>query len=148
MPLILEVWRYMDDGVSDGYIRKRYHSIIMSVHSLSRRANLLCWHGWYGFQYIYRGMPDLVISLQPVIDWWFQIIPRLVPSHDDVIKWKHYPRYWPFARGIHRYPLNSPRKGHWRGAFMFSLIFAWTNGWVNTRNAGDLRPCMVINSFL
>ena len=22
--------------------------------------------------------------------------------HDDVIKWKHFPRYWPFARGIHR----------------------------------------------
>ena len=23
-------------------------------------------------------------------------------SHDDVIKWKHFPRYWPFVRGIHR----------------------------------------------
>ena len=23
--------------------------------------------------------------------------------HDDVIKWKHFPRYWPFVRGIHRY---------------------------------------------
>ena len=22
--------------------------------------------------------------------------------HDDVIKWKHFPRYWPFMRGIHR----------------------------------------------
>ena len=21
---------------------------------------------------------------------------------DDVIKWKHFPRYWPFVRGIHR----------------------------------------------
>ena len=21
--------------------------------------------------------------------------------HDDVIKWKHFPRYWPFVRGIH-----------------------------------------------
>ena len=20
-------------------------------------------------------------------------------SHDDVIKWKHFPRYWPFVRG-------------------------------------------------
>ena len=25
-----------------------------------------------------------------------------VKSHDDVIKWKHFPRYWPFVRGIHR----------------------------------------------
>ena len=23
-------------------------------------------------------------------------------SHDDVIKWKHFSRYWPFVRGIHR----------------------------------------------
>ena len=22
--------------------------------------------------------------------------------HDSVIKWKHFPRYWPFVRGIHR----------------------------------------------
>ena len=44
--------------------------------------------------------------------------------HDDVIKWKHFPRYWPFVRGIHRWPVNSPHKGQWRGAFMFSLISA------------------------
>ena len=25
-----------------------------------------------------------------------------VVTHDDVIKWKHFPRYWPFVRGIHR----------------------------------------------
>ena len=23
-------------------------------------------------------------------------------THDDVIKWKHFPCYWPFVRGIHR----------------------------------------------
>ena len=33
-------------------------------------------------------------------------------KHDDVIKWKHFPRYWPFVRGIHRSPVNSPYKGH------------------------------------
>ena len=58
--------------------------------------------------------------------------------HDDVIKWKHCPRYWPFVRGICRSPVNSP-KGQWRGALMFSLICAWTNGWVNNRDAGGLR---------
>ena len=47
--------------------------------------------------------------------------------------------YWPFVRGIHRSPLNSPHKGQWRGAFMFSLICVWINGWVNNREAGDLR---------
>ena len=58
--------------------------------------------------------------------------------HDDVIKWKHFPRYWPFVRGIHRSPLNSPHKCQWRGALMFSLICAWINGWVNNLEACDL----------
>ena len=59
--------------------------------------------------------------------------------HDDVIKWKHFPRYWPFVRRIHRSPVNSPHKGQWRGALMFSLISAWMNIWVNNRKAGDPR---------
>ena len=59
--------------------------------------------------------------------------------HDDVTKWKHFPRYWPFVRGIHRSPVNSPHKGQWRGALMFSLICVWINGWVNNGEAGYLR---------
>ena len=57
--------------------------------------------------------------------------------------WRHqmetFPRYWPFVRGIHRFPVNSPHKGQWRGVLMFSLICVWINGWVNNREAGDLR---------
>ena len=60
-------------------------------------------------------------------------------DHDDVIKWKHFPRYWPFVREIHRSPVNFLHKGQWRGALMFSLIYAWINDWVNNREAGDLR---------
>ena len=60
-------------------------------------------------------------------------------EHDDVIKWKTFPRYWPFVRGIHRSPVNSRHKGQWRGALMFSFICVWINGWVNNREAGDLR---------
>ena len=60
-------------------------------------------------------------------------------NHDDVIKWLHSPRYWPLVRGIHRCPVNSPHKGLWRGALMFTLICARINGWVNNREAGDLR---------
>ena len=51
--------------------------------------------------------------------WW----RGPVGSHDDVIKWKHFPRYRPFVRGIHRSPANSPHKGQWCGALMFSLIY-------------------------
>ena len=38
-----------------------------------------------------------------------------------------------------RSPGNSPHKGQWRGALIFSLICTWINGWVNNREAGDLR---------
>ena len=43
-------------------------------------------------------------------------IPVANRPHDDVIKWKHLPRYWPFVREIHRSQVNSPHKGQWRGA--------------------------------
>ena len=44
------------------------------------------------------------------------LVPRTVEGvvtgdHDDAIKWKHFPRYRPFARGNHRSPVNSPHKG-------------------------------------
>ena len=60
-------------------------------------------------------------------------------THDDVIKWKRFPRYWLSVRGIHRSPVNSPFKGQWRRALSFSLICAWQNACVNNREAGDLR---------
>ena len=69
-------------------------------------------------------------------------LPPSRPSlrfHDDVSKWKHFPRYWPFVRGIHRSPVISPHKGQWRGALMFTLICARVIGWVNNGEAGDLR---------
>ena len=48
--------------------------------------------------------------------WWRdkETLPR-----DDVIKWKHFPRYWHSVRGIHRWPVNSPHKGQWHGAWCF-----------------------------
>ena len=45
-------------------------------------------------------------------------------GHDDVIKWKHFLRYWPLVRGIHRWPVNSPHKAQGCWALMFSLICA------------------------
>ena len=59
--------------------------------------------------------------------------------HDYIIKWKHFPRYWPIVLGINCSPVNSPHKGQWRGALMFSLICTWINRWVNNRAARDLR---------
>ena len=59
--------------------------------------------------------------------------------HDDVIKWKHFPCYWPFVWRIYRSPVTSPHASQWHGALTFSLIYVWKNGRVNNREAGDLR---------
>ena len=64
---------------------------------------------------------------------------QVFTPHDDGIKWKHFPRNWPFVRAIHQFPVNSPHKGQWRGALVFSLIYVWINDWVNNGEAGDLR---------
>ena len=59
-------------------------------------------------------------------------------GHKDVIKWKHFPRYWPFVRGIHRTSVIFLTKPvTW--SFDVLSICAWINGWVNNREAGDLR---------
>ena len=60
---------------------------------------------------------------------------RVTLCHDDVIKWKHFPRYCFFVRS----PVNSPHKGQWRRDLMFSLICVWINGWVNNHEACDLK---------
>ena len=69
----------------------------------------------------------------------FFLLESYRKSHDDVINWKNVPCYWSFVRGIHRSPVNSPHKGQWRGALMFSLICAWINGWVNNGEACHFR---------
>ena len=84
--------------------------------------------------------------LVKVKEIWLQLISHLKNCfqttqtfHDDVIEWKYFPRNWPFMRGIYRSPMNSRHEGQWRIALMFSLICAWINGWVNYREASDLR---------
>ena len=61
----------------------------------------------------------------------------------NVTWWRHqmetFSALLAICTGIHRSPVNSPHKGQWCGALMFSLICVWINGWVNNREAGDLR---------
>ena len=57
--------------------------------------------------------------------------------------WRHqietFPRHWPFVRGIHRSPMDSPHKGQWSRAEIFPLIPARISGRANSRSAGDFR---------
>ena len=100
--------------------------------------------GGWGFLY-HCFHPILFLFRAHIIDSYYIVALILIfiirdpRDHDDVIKWKHFPRYWPFVRGIHRSPVNSTHKGQWRGALMLPLICVWTNAWVSNRDAGDLR---------
>ena len=98
-------------------------------HWLGANLKPVLWHIWHDIQTFSN-----IITFPWVCAWG----GCTVIFHDDVIKWNHFPRYWPFVRGVHRLLVNSPHKGQWRGALMFSLICAWISGWVNNCEAGDL----------
>ena len=43
-----------------------------------------------------------------------------ITFHDDVIKWKHFPRNWPFVTGIYLSLVDFPHKGQWLWWFFLS----------------------------
>ena len=53
--------------------------------------------------------------------------------------WRHQMETFSALLAICAVPGESPHKGQWRRALMFSLICIWINSWVNNREAGDLR---------
>ena len=62
--------------------------------------------------------------------------------HDDVNKCQHFPRYWPFVRGIHPSPVVPLTKASYAQLLCVFFICAWTNIWANKRDAADLgRHC-------
>ena len=86
--------------------------------------------------------------LLPHSDSWYKLRPEALgscltrKSLSDKMDWKVVEPWWrhqmePFSAllalcaGNSPVPVNSPHKGQWRGALMFSLICVWINGWVN-----------------
>ena len=51
-------------------------------------------------------------QLSDKMDWFrvHNVLNCFGRRYDDVIKCNHFPRYWPFVRGIHRSTVNSPHK--------------------------------------
>ena len=95
--------------------------------------------GWGCAQnYSWKFLSRMVLFVEVLVSLYHLLLKSLL-AHDDIIEWKPLPGYWPFERGIHRSPVNSPHKGQWHGALMLSLICAQMNSWVNTREAGDYR---------
>ena len=117
------------------------HRVTWSHHSSTesvRWSESTLWrHQWCSFRFVSHA-DDVKREIRCYISrlltaWWKPLVmshlqratntkPRPVHNgrrikiHDGVIKWKHFPRYWPFVRGIHPSSGNSPHKGQWRGA--------------------------------
>ena len=74
-----------------------------------------------------------------VTDLWSHVAnwPLKHSATHDVIK--TFSESLACVLGIRQWPVNSPHKGQWSGALMFSLICAWINGWVNNHQADDSR---------
>ena len=103
-------------------IRKRvgWNDKILSRHWLYCDEWVFCWHwgekGSHGDYFVVPGCTGgglhdhlqchqgLQIRHHDCLSFSVDVL------HDDVIKWKRFPRYWPFVRGIHRWPVNSPQR--------------------------------------
>ena len=102
---------------------------------------------------------DMPYSTCPIQPMYSQVPLQHDPIHhivyntamtDSEHKWKLTKSWWrhqmetfsallALCAGNSPVPVNSPHKGQWRRALMFSLICARINDWVNNREAGDLR---------
>ena len=75
--------------------------------------------------------PVLFVNRQSIKTWWR--ISMMTSSNGNTF------RVTGPLCGEFTGPGEFPHKGQWRGTLMFSLICVWINGWVNNREAGDLR---------
>ena len=82
-------------------------------------------------------------SMVPICIQRMQLIANWTQKRIWEAWWRHqmeaFSALLAICAGNSPVPVNSPRKGQWRGALMFSLIYARINGWVNNCEAGDLR---------
>ena len=125
--LLIKSCKYSIDKTPDNisFVHKlKWDSIQIDINDVAMRNNIF--KKWCMFQELCITFANNCVLLRFVSDRLYPPHAGLLglrwSNHDDVIKWKHFPRYWPFVRGIHRSPGNSPHKGQWRGALMFSLI--------------------------
>ena len=79
---------------------------------MKKKITQLCWKNKEAFFSAFFFIQNLNIWIQIIegcriankstlvyVIYWLR--PQAACHHDDVIKWKHFPRYWPFVRGNH-----------------------------------------------
>ena len=81
------------DPLKIPWLSLTFHNIFNFPWPITKFPDNSLTFAWYGISvtFPYRWTPCAMVT-----------ILMMVTFHDDVIKWKHFPRYWPFVRGIHR----------------------------------------------
>ena len=88
------------------------------------------------------GLGDLYILRWFIKSWWNQQFHFV---HTTISWWRHQMEIFSALLVLcaENSPITGdPHKGQWRGASMFSLIYAWTNSWANNGDAGDLTSLL------
>ena len=118
-----------------------YYIVSLALNLTSAYFLLKCQH--WGSIFMVAMVINPSVSWHFVLDLWRPIMLSIVCMHlkhdEDVIKWKHFPRNWPFVRGIHWSHWIPHTKASDVELWCFSLICVWINSWVNNCEAGDLR---------
>ena len=80
---------------------------LMGVHKITAILH----HELWEVTAISSRTPSIInfLHLSPAAPQWRQATQGV--THHDVMAWKCFPHYWPFVRGIHRSPVDSPHKG-------------------------------------
>ena len=120
----VSVWLGIKDILPNTFVREICGSKMGASYHMDTIPVLP--HEYYSCHVIMSDRVVYVYGIGAWINYYIQVKRRDVISlprpqfngHDDVIKWEHFSRYWPFKRGIHRWLVNSPHKGQWRGALM------------------------------
>ena len=79
-----------------------------------------------------------------VLPSFFGITVIILKDHhnyidDDVTKWKHFPRYWPFMRGDPPVTGGFPSQRPVTWSFYVFFDLSLNKRWGNNRDSGDLR---------
>ena len=85
---------------------------------ITRSKKVKSWTYWSLGRHVRLEAGDYIII---IILWVSKRRDFYSNCHDDVIKWKHFSRYWPFVMGIQWLPVDSSHKGP--GVRSFDVFF-------------------------